>query len=310
MRRLSFSLSVAAAGLLGGGLFAPVAFAPSQVADASRLAADIVLASRHVLVKPPLHPEGKPALRASSAMVVDQMDGRVLYTRDADAVRPIASITKLMTALVVLDAGLPMDELITIFPVDMDTLKYSRSRLREGTALPRSEMLRVALMASENRAAAALGRTYPGGTAAFVEAMNRKAAALRMKSTHFADPTGLSCENVSTAADLVKLVRYGYRSAPIREYTTTPQATVAVPGSRRILHFGNSNALVGDTNWRIGLSKTGYIQEAGPCLVMQAQIAERPFIIVLLDAPGKLSRLADARRIRRWLESAPEGVLG
>lgn len=311
MGRLALSLCAAAAGLLAGGLFLPSPLTPvTGTAAATRLGGDLAFASTRILVKPPLCPEGAPQLKASSAMVVDQMDGRVLYTREPDAVRPIASITKLMTAVVVLDARLPLDEPITIEAADVDTLKHSRSRLREGTTLPRSEMLHLALMSSENRAAAALGRTFPGGSEAFVEAMNRKARTLRMTNTRFDDPTGLSCENVSTAADLVKLVRYGYRHEKIREYTTTAEAAVTVSGSGRILHFGNSNALVGDKDWRIGLSKTGYIHEAGPCLVMQAHIADRPFIIVLLDAPGKLSRLADARRIRRWLESAPAGGVG
>jgi D-alanyl-D-alanine endopeptidase (penicillin-binding protein 7) len=237
---------------------------------------------------------------------MDHDAGQVLYTKNADAVRPIASITKLMTAMVIIDAGLPLDERIRIDAADVDLLKHSRSRLRQGTTLARRDLLKLALISSENRAAAALARSYPGGTEAFVERMNAVAAELGMKSSRFADATGLSSENVSTAWDLARLVDASCRNQLIREFTTTARCTVdTVEGKGGLREFCNTNPLVSDPHWQIGLSKTGYIGEAGPCLVMEARIAERPYVIVILDAQGKHSRVADARRIRHWLESAP-----
>ena len=247
----------------------------------------------------------KPAnlkLRSSAVLVVDQGRGEVLYAKNTGAVMPIASITKLMTAMVVLDANLPLDQPIAIENADVDTLRRSSSRLRVGSALPRGELLRLALMASENRAAAALARAYPGGKPAFIAAMNRKAADLGMSSTHFVDSSGLHSENVSNAQDLVRLVNAGYGYDLIREFTTTSRHQVAPAGMKRAMAFKNSNGLVKKKNWQIGLSKTGYIQESGRCLVMQAKIAARSVIIVLLDSWGKRTRIADANRIKKWME--------
>lgn len=245
-----------------------------------------------------------PRLESNAVLVVDQQDGVPLYGKNTNAIMPIASITKLMTAVVVLDANQPLEEELAVTYDDLDFVKGTRSRLGVGTVLTRGEMLKLALMASENRAASALGRHYPGGLPAFVAAMNRKARELGMTSTHFVDSTGLNPENVSTAADLVKLVEAGYRHRVIREFTTSDSHYVSVEdGARnRILAFNNSNGLVRQGNWEIGLSKTGYISEAGRCLVMQALIGDKPFIIVLLDSWGKLSRMADANRIKQWLE--------
>jgi len=244
---------------------------------------------------------GAPAVKSVAALVVDQSSGGIIYEKNTERVAPIASITKLMTAMVTLDAGLPLDDVITINADDVDTIKHTSSRLTVGTGLPRGDLLRLALMSSENRAAAALGRTYPGGIEAFVAAMNRKAAALGMSNTHFVDPTGLSSENVSTAADLVKMVNTAYQYALIREFTTTSSHKVQTVAGRD-MQFRNSNRLVKSAQWEIGLSKTGYISEAGRCLVMQAEIATRPMIIVLLDSWGKYTRLGDANRIKKWLE--------
>ena len=247
-----------------------------------------------------LHATGDPLeLRSSVALVPDQDTNEVLLAKNPQAVLPIASITKLMTALVVSDAGLALDETLAISAEDVDTEKGSRSRPRVGLALTREEMLHLALMASENRAAHALGRHYPGGMAAFVAAMNRKAAALGMSDTHFVEPTGLSSQNRSTAADLALLVREADKSELIRRLSTSPEAAVAV--GARLLNFRNTNALVRKGEWEIGLQKTGYIAEAGRCLVMQAQLAGRNLIFVLLDSTGKYSRIGDAERIRRWL---------
>jgi D-alanyl-D-alanine endopeptidase (penicillin-binding protein 7) len=242
------------------------------------------------------------SLRSSSVLVLDQEDGHPLYGKNVDAVQPIASITKLMTAMVVLDARLPLSEHITISPEDVDELKHTRSRLRVGTTLRRDELLRIALMASENRAASALGRNYPGGLQAFVAAMNQKAVELGMWHTRFSDSSGLSTGNVSTASDLAKMVQAAYGYPLIREYTT--EASYAVVGANgRVLQYRNTNGLVRAGHWRIGLSKTGYISEAGRCLVMQAWIATMPVVIVLLDSWGTQTRIGDANRIRKWIES-------
>jgi serine-type D-Ala-D-Ala endopeptidase (penicillin-binding protein 7) len=244
---------------------------------------------------------GAPAIRSVSALVIDQSDGGIVYDKNTDKVAPIASITKLMTAMVTLDAGLPLDDVITISADDIDTIKNTHSRLTVGTGLLRRDMLRLALMSSENRAAAALGRTYPGGTKAIVKAMNNKAVSLGMLSTHFVDPTGLNSENVSTAADLAKMVNTAYQYGLIREFTTTSSHSVETIAGRS-MQFRNSNRLVKSSQWEIGLSKTGYISEAGRCLVMQARIAARQVVIVLLDSWGKYTRLGDANRIKKWLE--------
>jgi len=252
-------------------------------------------------------------LYSAAALVIDQEDGRLLYAKNTDAIMPIASITKLMTAVVVLDAKQPLDELISISREDVDTLKGTRSRLKLGVTLPRRDMLRLALMASENRAAAALARNYPGGTAAFVTAMNQKAHELGMTDTRYVDPTGLDPDNVSTAFDLAVMVNAGYRYALIREFTTQDSHRVAMGANAKkrrynTLAFRNSNGLVRSGSWDIGLSKTGYISEAGRCLVMQARIAAKPVIIVLLDSWGKFTRIGDANRIKQWIERLEDGV--
>jgi len=241
-------------------------------------------------------------LKSTSALVLDQSGQRVLYGKNVDWVVPIASITKLMTALVVLDSGLPLDEPLTISKEDRDGLKGTRSRLAVGMKVTRDDLLRLALMASENRAAAALARAHPGGTPAFVAAMNRKAGELGMWHSRFVDGTGLSNGNVSNAQDLSRLVGAAYQHPLIREYTTDTQYTVRLANGRK-MQFSNSNRLVRNAGWEIGLSKTGYISEAGRCLVMQAQIAATPVIIVLLDSWGHLTRIADANRIKKWIES-------
>lgn len=242
------------------------------------------------------------AIQSSAALVLDQTTGQVLVEKHPDAVVPIASITKVMTAMVVLDAGLDMDEVISISSADIDDIKGTRSRLPIGTTMTRETAMLLALMSSENRAANALGRHYPGGLPAFVDAMNRKARALGMFDTRFDEPTGLSSNNVSTAHDLARMVSAAARYPHIRMYSTTAEAKIELSG--RVQVFGNTNALVRSENWQIGLSKTGYISEAGRCLVMQAWVADKPVVIVLLDAQGKMTRVGDANRIKRWMESA------
>jgi len=241
-------------------------------------------------------------LKSTAALVIDQNGDRVLYAKNVDAIVPIASITKLMTAVVVLDSGAPLDEILVVTEADLDDVKHTRSRLRVGTALTRTEMLRLALMASENRAAAALARAGEGGTREFAAAMNRKAASLGMLHTRFVDGTGLSSENVSTAQDLSRLVAAAYNYPLIREYTTSTSYAVTLENGR-LLHYNNSNRLVGSSVWDIGLSKTGFINEAGRCLVMQSRIASRQVVIVLLDSWGKLTRVGDANRIKKWIET-------
>jgi D-alanyl-D-alanine endopeptidase (penicillin-binding protein 7) len=241
------------------------------------------------------------AVKSMAALVLDQQTGATMFSKNTDAVRPIASITKLMTAMVVLDAQLPMDEVIAVEDDDIDVLKGTRSRLTVGTRLTREEMMRLALMASENRAASALSHAYPGGGEAFVAAMNRKAAELGMRDTRFYDPTGLTSSNVSTASDLAKMVGASYHYQPIREFTTTMRYEVRIRGREQSFH--TTNKLVQDGGWDIGLSKTGFINEAGRCLVMQAKLAQKNVLIVLLDSWGKYTRIGDANRIRRWLES-------
>lgn len=261
-------------------------------------------AARRVVAPQPLLEEpGELDVKSSSALVIEQGGGRTLYAKNIDAVVPIASITKLMTSMVVLDAQLDLQQAVAITEDDVDHLKHTRSRLTIGTVLERDELLRLALMSSENRAASALGRTYPGGIRAFVAAMNNKAFDLGMRHTYFVDSTGLSSENVSTAQDLAKMVTAAYRYPLIQDYTTLTSYEVRA-GNGRKLTFGNSNGLVKDDNWHIGVSKTGYISEAGRCLVMQARIAAQPVIIVLLDSWGKYTRIGDANRIKRWVESS------
>jgi len=254
-----------------------------------------------------LHATGDPLeLKSGVALVLDQETNEVLFAKNPQAVLPIASITKLMTALVVAEAQLPLDEPVTITAEDIDTEKGSRSRLQVGTTLAREEMLHLALMASENRAAHALGRHYPGGLDAFVSAMNRKAQALGMKDTRYVEPTGLSSRNQSSAADLALLVREADKHELIRRLSTSHEHAVAV-GSRQV-QFRNTNSLVRNGEWDIGLQKTGYIAEAGRCVVMQAQLAGRKLIMVLLDSTGKYSRVGDAERIRHWLGTVAPAV--
>jgi D-alanyl-D-alanine endopeptidase (penicillin-binding protein 7) len=234
--------------------------------------------------------------------VFDEAQKMVLYSKQAADVAPIASITKLVTAMVVLDAHLPPDEWIAIEKSDVDQPKRTRSRLMVGARLRRDDLLRIALMASDNRAAAALARSYPGGAPACIAAMNAKAQELGMLHSRFIDASGLSSENQSTAVDLARLVQAAGRYPEIRDATTSWSHSATL-GNGRVLEFHNSNGLVSNKTWTIGLSKTGYINEAGRCLVMQAEIAARPVIIVLLDSWGKYTRLGDANRIRHWMES-------
>jgi len=238
-------------------------------------------------------------LKSSVALVVDQETDQVLFAKNPQAVLPIASITKLMTAIVVAEAGQDPDEKLVVTQDDVDTEKGSRSRLKVGTELTRAEMLHLALMASENRAAHALGRNYPGGQTAFVEAMNETAKRLQMNDTRFVEPTGLSSQNRSSARDLHMLVKEALAHPQIREMSITPETLI--PVGNRQLQFRNTNGLVRNPAWEIGLQKTGYIAEAGRCLVMQAQLAGRKLIMVLLDSAGKYSRIGDAERIRRWV---------
>lgn len=255
-------------------------------------------------MKAGLHNVSDPlSLRSSVAFVVDQETQEVLLSKNEDAVLPIASLTKLMTGLLVSEAELSLDEMITITQDDVDTEKFSSSRLRVGTTLSRGELLHLALMASENRAAHALGRTYPGGLQVFVEMMNAKAQLLGMSDTRYVEPTGLSSKNKSSARDLALLVDVASEDPLLREFSTSPAYQVAV--GRRKLMFNNTNRLVRNPTWEIGLQKTGYISEAGQCLVMQAKVAGRKLIMVFLDSAGKLSRLGDAERVRRWVETIP-----
>jgi len=250
-----------------------------------------------------LHGSDDPLdLKSSVALVIDQDTQQVLFSKNPQAVLPIASITKLMTALIVTEAQQPLDETLTISQADVDTEKGSRSRLTVGTQLSRGEMLLLALMSSENRAAHALGRHYPGGMDAFVEAMNAKAQLLGMSDTRYVEPTGLSSGNQSSAVDLARLVGAAYNHPILRELSTSREAQVDV--GKRQLQFRSTNGLVRNPEWDIGLQKTGYISEAGRCLVMQAQLAGRKLIMVLLDSAGKYSRIGDAERIRKWLDTA------
>ena len=242
----------------------------------------------------------EPRIRSQAALVLDQESGEVLLGKNMQSKLPIASLTKLMTAIVMLDAELDPDELIQVTQADVDRLRRSHSRLQVGTVLTRDELLHLALMASENRAASALAHSYPGGREAFVMAMNLKSQLLGMSGTRFEDATGLSGHNVSTAQDLAKLVHTAHAYTKIREYSTSTSYQVKV--GRRTMRFGNTNRLTLNSRWEIGLSKTGYIAEAGRCLAMQMTLAGRSVIIVLLDSWGRYTRVSDAIRIRQWLE--------
>ncbi len=246
--------------------------------------------------------DSRLAVRSNIALVEEADTSRILLEKKAGEVVPIASITKLMTAMVTLDANLPLQEMLTISNADRDLVKGTFSRLRIGWSLSREDMLHLALMASENRAASALSRYYPGGQPAFIVAMNAKAAKLGMTSTHFVSPNGLSSENASSAYDLVKLVRAAYEYPLIRKFSTDQRYGIRL--GRRTLQFANSNRLIGRPDWDIGLQKTGFINESGDCMVMWAKVDGRPLIMVFLDAYGKLTRFADARRVRRQLALA------
>ena len=276
-----------------------VAFTPSATAAAPALTAGDMAGLHHT--RDPL------ALKSNAAFVIDQATSQVLFEKNASFALPIASLTKLMTALIVVEARQNMDEVLEVTSDDIDREKNSSSRLRVGSRMTRANMLHIALMSSENRAASALGRHYPGGLPAFVAVMNAKAKALGMKDAHFVDSTGLSSHNVASARDLAKLVVAAYQHPIIRDYSTDPRYAVNAGGYQ--LNYMNSNRLVMNPGWEIGLQKTGYINEAGRCLVMQTRIEGRPVVMVFLDSKGKDSRLADAGRVRKWLEvSRPQAA--
>jgi len=243
-------------------------------------------------------------LRSNVAFVIDQNSAEVLFEKNANVALPIASITKLMTSLIVMEAKQDLDEELRVTDADVDRHKYSSSRLPVGARMTRRELLHITLMSSENRAAAALGRNYPGGITAFVAAMNAKARELGMNDTRYVDTSGLSSQNVSSARDLAKLVTVAHREPLLREFSTTPKSTVNASG--RTMHYNTTNYLVTLPDWNIGLQKTGFINEAGRCLVMQAMIHGRNVVMVFLDSKGKMSRTADASRIRRWIEALPD----
>ena len=248
------------------------------------------------------------SLRSSVALVLDQNTSEVLFEKNANVALPIASITKLMTGLVVVEANLDLNQTLTVMDDDVDRHKYSSSRLPVGARMTRGNLLHIALMSSENRAASALGRNYPGGIGAFVAAMNAKARELGMNDTRYVDASGLSSQNVSSARDLAKLVAYAHQKPLLRQYSTDPNWVVEASG--RPMRYNNTNYLVALPDWNIGLQKTGFINEAGRCLVMQAMIQGRNVIMVFLDSKGKMSRTADAGRMRRWLEAlTPDTVL-
>jgi D-alanyl-D-alanine endopeptidase (penicillin-binding protein 7) len=285
-------------------LLTSVAFGASAADKAKVRAAKAAPASAIV----EMTKDGDPILQSSGALVLDPATGQTLYSKNADHVAPIASITKLMTAMVVLDAKLDLEEALEITADDIDQVKHTSSRLPFGAHFRRDDLLRLALMASDNRAASALGRHYPGGLPAFVEAMNAKARSLGLTQTRYVDSSGLSPGNVSSPQDLGKLVTGALKYELIREYSTTRAVNVTLPESKKKLTFVNTNGLVRASDWQIGLQKTGYISEAGKCLVMQAIIANQPVVIVLLDSWGRLTRIGDANRIRKWLEKNPSKI--
>ncbi len=268
---------------------------------ASVLAA-LWIASASAATAPAKQPADDPGLRSASVLVTDGNNGEVIYAREAERVMPIASITKLMTALVVIDGQQPLDEVIEITHADFWEGKGAFSRLPVGAKLTREELMKLALMASENRAARVLGRAYPGGIPAFVKTMNLKAKTLGMTQTRFDDPSGLSNASVSTARDLAKLLNAAARDTRLREYSTLQSLEVRINRTSTLV-FHNTNLLVGKPDWEILVQKTGFTNDAGECLVMQARIDERPVNIVLLNSFGKLTRTADARRLRKWMQS-------
>jgi D-alanyl-D-alanine endopeptidase (penicillin-binding protein 7) len=244
--------------------------------------------------------KGSPALRSASALVINA-EGNVIYGKDIDTVRPIASITKLMTAMVIIDSGLNLDEKITVTKADRDLIQLTGSRLEYGASLSRREMILLAIMSSENRAATALGRNFPGGMTEFINQMNNKATQLGMPNSHFADPAGLNVDNTSTARDLMKMVTAAQGYALIRQASTTTRIEVRPYAKRGPLVYGNTNRLLKNKSWDIALSTTGYINEAGRCLVMQANIEGEKVSIVLLNSFGKLTPFGDSNRLRKWM---------
>ena len=262
-------------------------------------------ANREGISKESFIASGEPQLASAKALVIDQATGEIIFAKNINTQTPIASVTKLMTAMVMLDAHLPLDEVLEVTEADVDMFKGSSSKLPVGSKLTRAELLHMAVMSSENRAASALGRNYPGGINAFVSAMNEKGHALGMSNSHFVDSTGLHSENISTAADLSKMVRAAYNYPQIRQVSTTASQEFNVNGYRNPVNFSNTNLLVRNSSqkWVIGLSKTGYISEAGRCLVMQAEISGKSVVMVFLDSMGKFSRIGDAERIRKWMEA-------
>jgi len=277
--------------------FKKIKYKPSRKSLNARKAVSIINAADY-------DGTGALILASSKALVINQNTNEVIYAKNTDTQTPIASLTKLMTAMVILDAELNLDEVIAISNEDKDYLKGTSSRLPVGTQLTRNELLHLALIASENRAASALATTYPGGRDKFVSDMNIKAMSLGMFNTHFEDSTGLNSHNISTAEDLAKMVNAAYGYDVIRDITTTGSYEVVLPNRRASTRFNNTNLLVRNDSesWKIGLSKTGYISEAGRCLVMQARLVGEPVIIVLLDSDGKYSRIGDANRVRKWVE--------
>lgn len=297
----SFAALLLALGLLAGTVFSVQA---NEVRTST--ARKATSAHRHRALKParPIRRSLPPAtrlaaLKSSAVLILDPKTGKVLYQKNAHAAMPIASLTKLMTALVVLEARQDMSEQLTVIGADVDRLKFSSSRLLVGTRLPRSAMLHIALMSSENRAASALGRNYPGGTNAFVAAMNAKARALGMQRTRYVEPTGLSSANVSSPEDLARLVIAVERHALIRRYSTDRRFIIRQGRRQTVYH--NTNRLTANPRWKIRLQKTGYISEAGRCMVLHATVRGRATVMVFLDAQGKFSRAADANRVRAWL---------
>jgi serine-type D-Ala-D-Ala endopeptidase (penicillin-binding protein 7) len=244
-----------------------------------------------------------PGVQSVGVLVLNEQNGEIMYEKNADSLTPIASITKLMTAMVTLDAQLPLNELLTISQADVDTLKNTTSRLTVGTTLTRGELLLLALMASENRAAAALARTFPAGQAVFIRKMNEKAQSLGMRNSRFYDSTGLTPNNVSTPRELALMVKAAHRYPEIHDFTTSSEYSFVSNQSGRNMAFHNTNPLVKEVDWNIGVSKTGFINEAGRCLVMQATINGTPVVIVLLDSNGKYTRIGDAQKVRKWIET-------
>ncbi len=280
----------------------------AALAAAATAASTVAVAKQSFGEMAGLHQVTDPLeLKSSVALVIDQDTQEVLLRKNDQAILPIASLTKLMTGLLISEAQLPLQEPLTITQDDIDTEKGSRSRLSVGTTLTRQEMLLLALMSSENRAANALGRTYPGGLGVFVAKMNAKARQLGMADTRYVEPTGLSSNNQSSAHDLAILVNVTSRDALLRQFSTFQGYEVAV--GQKMLQYNNTNQLVKNPDWEIGLQKTGYISEAGRCLVMQTKVAGRKLIMVFLDSAGKFSRLGDAERVRSWVEARQQHSL-